>query len=200
MKYLIFALLIFASVPCFSLSEADRLEISRASEGAPSHVTKDATFLKFKGGKFIPIKQGKNKFTCAVVHDPNGRYEPSCFNEPAVRTILPAYELHMKSLYEGKSYDETYKIVGEAFRAGKLPTAETAALVYMMSPNNKMFYNGKLYPTPVHHMYFYPKLKSDVFSLGEGSVSLWQGFPHLSAVIVTIDKPEDHNKANHGTH
>ena len=189
MKYLILVLLNLTCATCFALSEIDRLEIQRASEGAPPHITKDATFLKFEDGKFALVQQGSNNFTCAVIHDPNGRYEPSCFNEQAVRSILPAYELHMKLLYEGKSYDETYTLLKGAFASGKLPTSESAALVYMMSPNNKIYRDGQLKSSPVHQMYFFPKLKNDVFSLGQGPVSIWQGFPHLSALIVVLENP-----------
>ncbi len=176
----------FWSAGCLALSEAQRGYIAQASEAAPSHITNDATYMDFKDGRFVKIKTGKNNFTCLVVHEPKGRFEPSCFNDEAVRTILPAYEMHMKLLYQGLSYEKTYEALDKAFKNGKLPTAETGALVYMMSPNNKFYHDGKLSHSPVHQMYFYPKLEDKVFSLGEGPVFLWQGFPHLSALIVTV--------------
>lgn len=170
----------------YTLTQSDLEEIEHASEGAPVHITDKATFLKFEQGKFSVIKKGSNNFTCFVVREPKGRYEPACLNEQAVRSILPAYELHMKLLHEGVSYKDTHTALDEAFKKGKLPAAETGSLVYMMSPHNKFYYKGKIYPTPIHHMYFYPKLDNEVFSLKGGPVSLWQGFPHVTALIVAV--------------
>ncbi len=200
MKYLALIVCLVLATECFALSKEDVKEIAHAAEAAPLHITGDATFLKFRNSKFVKIKNGKNNFTCFVVREPKGRYEPSCLNEQAVRSILPAYELHMKLLYKGLSYDETYAAIDKAFKSGKLPTAETGSLVYMMSPNNKFYYKGKIVSTLIHHMYFYPKLDDKVFSLAEGPISLWQGFPHLSALIVSVPGAQDHNQANHRAH
>lgn len=180
---------------CFSLSKSDLKEIAHASEAASPHITDDATFLKFKNDRLVTIKAGKNNFTCFVVRDPRGRFEPSCLNEQAVRSILPAYELQMKLLYKGQTAEETHAALGKAFKDGELPASETGALVYMMSPNNKIYFKGKLVPTPVHQMYYYPKLDDKVFSLASGPVFLWQEeFPHLSALIVAVPGLEPSSK------
>jgi len=196
MKLLAICVLLGMSLKCFSLNKEDQEEIASASEAAPAHITKEATFLTFEKGRLVKIKSGKNNFTCFVVREPKGRYEPSCLNEQAVRSILPAYELHMKSLYSGLSYDETYAVLDNAFKKGKLPTAETGSLVYMMSPYNKFYKHkeGKLISSPIHH------LDERVFSLGNGPVFLWQGFPHLSALIVAFPSEAPLNKENHGMH
>ncbi|MFL0798930.1 MAG: hypothetical protein K6L80_00655 [Agarilytica sp.] len=123
-----------------------------------------------------------------MIREPKGRYEPACLNEEAMVSVFPVYKILMTSLYNGHSYKNTYKKIAKAFNAGKLPAAETGALVYMMSPNN-LVYNpvkDELLKMPIHHMYFYPKLRDETFSLPPGRVSLWQGFPHLSALVVIV--------------
>lgn len=169
---------------------SDERIIGMASEGAPKHITSGASFMKFEAGKFRSIKKGKNNFTCVIISDPNGRYEPSCFNEEAMRSVFPSYELNMKLLYEGKTYEFANKELMKEFEKGRLPSAEHGALVYMMSPNNRGFNpNTKiLKSTPIHQMYFYPKLSDETFSLSGERVFLWQGFPHLSALIVVVNE------------
>lgn len=143
-----------STMDCFSLSDDDIEEIALASEAAPLHITDDATFLKFKNDRLVTIKSGKNNFTCLVLRDPNGRFKPSCLNYQAVFSILSAYELQMKSLYNGLSNEEINAALDKAFKNGKIPKAETGALVYMMSPNNKIVYKGKLVSTPLNHCDF----------------------------------------------
>ncbi|MFC3120037.1 hypothetical protein [Agaribacter flavus] len=72
---------------------------------------------------------------------------------------------------------------------GKLPSAAHCALVYMMSPKNKYYdhHHNHLVDSPIHQMYFFPKLDDKVFSLQSSKVFLWQGFPHLSALIVVVE-------------
>lgn len=182
------ALILFAAQPALSLSDQDNAEIKFASEGAPKHITENASFMKFENNKFVRIVKGKNNFTCLVVREPKGRFEPSCFNEQARRSILPTYELHMSLLVKGFSNKEVYTKIGLAFDKGELPGAETGSLVYMMSSNNRtsILESGKFYPTPVHQMFYYPRLKDEVFSLKGSTSSLWQGFPHLSALVVAL--------------
>ncbi len=174
----------------YALNPEDAQEIMSASEAAPEHITEFATFLKFKDGDFLTIKKGVNNFTCFVVREPKGRYEPACLNQEAMRSVFPAYELHMTSLYNGLSYGETYKDIKLAYEKGKIPTAETGSLVYMMSAKNKMYNpkSGERYPTPIHQMYFYPKLSDKTFSLKGGPPYLWQGFPHMTALIIVVPR------------
>lgn len=188
MKMMLFTVILFAAQSVLSMSDQDKTEVKLASEGAPNHITENASFMKFENNKFVRIVKGSNNFTCLVVREPKGRFEPSCFNEQARRSILPTYELHMSLMVKGFSGKEVYKKIGLAFDRGELPSAETGSLVYMMSSNNRTSTqeSGKYYPTPVHQMFYYPRLKDEVFSLTGGTSSLWQGFPHLSALIVAV--------------
>ena len=176
---------------CCSLAQSpqDIAEIRMASEAAPDHISAQASFLKFENGEFVRIKTGTNNFTCFVVRDPNQRYEPACLNQEAVRSVLPTYEMQMKLLFGGASYNEALAQIALAYEQGRIPTAETGALVYMMSPRNQIFdaASGKLVPTSIHQMYYYPKLPDETFALENGPPWLWQGFPHMSALIVVVD-------------
>ncbi|MGJ8678933.1 chromate transporter [Paraglaciecola sp.] len=188
-KFGIFTLLsVILTHQCFALTNEQQTVIKQASEGAPAHITDSASFMMFSQGGFELIKQGNNNFTCLVVSNPQGRYEPSCFNQEAMRSVFPSYELQMQYLYQGLSHSKTVKKLADAFKQGQLPNAEHGSLVYMMSKHNKYFdpHHGTLGDSPVHQMYFFPKLADNTFSLVKGGPFLWQGFPHLSALIVVV--------------
>lgn len=174
----------------FALEISDPKIIAMASEGAPNNVTSSATIMKFVSGEFQIIRKGDNNFTCMVISDPQGRYEPSCFNDEAMNSVFPTYQFQMKHLYLGKSHDVVNELIEDEFKKGNLPTADHGSLVYMMSPNNKWFNAdiNKLQPTPVHQMYYYPKLPEKTFSLSSKGVFMWQGYPHLTALIVVVEE------------
>jgi hypothetical protein len=161
-------------------------EVIQASEAAPTHIVQHANFMQFVDGKFRLIKSGTNDFTCLVIREPLGRYEPACFNQPAMKSVFYSYQMHMKYLYMGYNYQQTYQALAQAFEHKKLPLPEPASLVYMMSPNNQNYYpqTKSIKKGMAHQMYFYPKLTDDVFSLAAGGPFLWQGFPAMSALIV----------------
>lgn len=171
----------------------EQQEIILASEAAPDHISNEASFMIFDGGEFHYIKKGSNNFTCMVIREPKGRFEPACLNREAMASVFPTYEMHMKLMYEaGLSMEETLQALARAHQQGQIPNATTGSLVYMMSPNNKVYdYRRQaLVSSPVHQMYFYPKLNDETFSLEPGSVFLWQGYPHLSALIVVLNRDD----------
>lgn len=180
---------LFASAPVISAEHSVETEIAAASEAAPAHITEEASYLVFEHGSIRTIRNGTNNFTCLVIRDPQGRFEPACLNEEAMRSVFPTYELEMKLLFAGIPPLEVRRHLSDAYDAGTIPTAESGALVYMMSTNNLNFNATTeiLAPTPVHQMYYFPKMPDETFSLkGELPVRLWQGYPHLSALIVDI--------------
>ncbi|MFT2092516.1 chromate transporter [Paraglaciecola sp. 2405UD69-4] len=193
------AILVVVSLFAFSTQATDIKEnnaievaVKQASEAAPEHIVKNASFMRFAHGKFNIIKAGTNDFTCLVVHEPNGRYEPSCFNKPAMKSVFFSYQMHMKYLYMGYDAKQTHQKLVQAFQLGELPKPETGSLVYMMSRNNRNYvhHTKTLRKGVPHQMYFYPKLADETFSLGGHSSkhwpALWQGFPAMSALIVPV--------------
>lgn len=180
---------LFAATPVTGAEFSIEAEIAAASEAAPANVTAAATYLAFEQDHFQILRTGTNNFTCLVIRDPQGRFEPACLNEEAMRSVFPTYALEMKLLYAGTAPSDIKRHLSEAYSAGQIPAAEPGALVYMMSQNN-LNYNADseiLAPTPVHQMYYFPKISDETFSLtGNLPVRLWQGFPHLSALIVDV--------------
>ncbi len=192
MRILVILLYTLLAPRVFALEPLDAKIITMASEGAPDNITSSATIMKFVDGEFQAIRKGVNNFTCMVISDPQGRYEPSCFNDEAMRSVFPTYKFQMKHLYLGKSHEVVNRLIEAEFKRGSLPTAESGALVYMMSPNNKAFnpMTKKLELTPIHQMYYYPKLSDKTFSLSSKTVFMWQGYPHLTALIVVVGVSE----------
>lgn len=187
-----FALMGMTSLCQLSRAADWSLEIQFASQAAPSHITDNASFMAFERGKFKLVKRGSNNFTCLVVRNPEKRFEPACLNEEAMRSIFPTYELHMALREKGMSDSQALEEIRRQFEDGQLPTAETASLVYMMSANNRG-YNPEtesLEEIPPHQMYFFPKLADETFRLGGGPPWLWQGYPHLSSLIVVTESSD----------
>jgi hypothetical protein len=175
-----------------ALTPEELAEIADAREAAPSHITANATFMIFRDGRFQTIQKGTNPFTCLVMRDPLGRFEPSCLNREAMASVFLTYEYQTKRLYEGSDMKNVLAEIKARFDEGKLPTAATGALVYMMSARNGTYgKNGeRLAVVPPHQMYFMPRIADDTYSLERGkSPYLWQGYPHMSCLIVNVDAP-----------
>jgi hypothetical protein len=190
-------LAVLAAFPANALTPEEQKEVSEASEAAPAHVTTNATFMMFRDGRFHTIRPGTNNFTCLVMRDPSGRFEPACLNREAMASVFLTYEYHTKRLYEGAEPRAVLAEIQARFSEGKLPTAATGALVYMMSARNGTYQNGERVATvPPHQMYFMPRIPDDTFALERGkSPSLWQGYPHMSCLVVNVDaaKSEPHH-------
>ncbi len=174
-----------------AMADEEKQEVTFASEAAPKHITDSASFVMFRDGTFKTIKKGSNNFTCLVMRNPNGRFEPACLNKQAMETVLPTFEYHTARLYAGVSTKRVMHEIAKKFEADELPTAETGALVYMMSPNNRAYLeqSEELISFPPHQMYFMPRLSADVFSLEDstfspGSPWLFQEYPHMTSLIV----------------
>lgn len=183
--------LVLVAAEADAMTDQEKQEVTYASEAAPNHITDSATFVIFRDGKFQTIKKGSNDFTCLVVRNPNGRFEPACLNKPAMETVLPTLEYHTARLYDGASTKQVMGEIAKKFEKDELPTAKVGALVYMMSKNNQAYLEDtdELISFPPHQMYFMPKLSADVFSLAEstfspGSPWLFQEYPHMSCLIV----------------
>jgi len=182
---------VFVTAEAVAMTDEEKQEVTFASEAAPNHITDSASFVMFRDGKFKTIKKGSNGFTCLVVRNPHGRFEPACLNEPATESVLPTLEYHTARLYAGATKKQVMEEIAKKFEMNELPTAKIGALVYMMSQNNKAYLEdiNKLIPFPPHQMYFMPKLSDDVFSLAEstfspGSPWLFQEYPHMSSLII----------------
>ncbi len=63
MKMMLFTVILFAAQSVLSMSDQDKTEVKLASEGAPNHITENASFMKFENNKFVRIVKG-SKMKC----------------------------------------------------------------------------------------------------------------------------------------
>ena len=84
-------------------------EVPDAQEAAPKHITQEATFLVWSVDRYITKIKGTNEFTCLVLKDMKGRFEPSCLNKAAMESVLPVYEYQTQLLLNGENISDIYK-------------------------------------------------------------------------------------------
>ena len=166
-------------------------EIAMARESAPPRITDDASVMAWQDGRYVEISEGSNEFTCLVLRDAFGRFEPSCFNQAALDAVLPVYEYQTRALEKGRSITEIHTEISRRAENGELPQVQPGALVYMMSPRNRYynFWTKELVDVPPHIMLYYPKLEqTDLCFDGEdGLPNFFMEYPHLSVVHITTE-------------
>lgn len=180
-----FAIILLIAGTVMGFASAD--EISAAREGAPPHISENASIMIWENGKYIQKVQGTNQFMCLVWADEQGTFEPSCFNQAAVESVFPVYEFQRSMLEKGEDIKAIVSQITVKANSGEFPTPNPGALVYMMSERNKYFdhYEKKLYDVGPHLMLYYPKLNPDSLGFGvEGLPDVYDDYPHLSVIHV----------------
>ena len=171
---------------------AKNAEIEQAKEAAPEHITKNASFMVWEEDRFTLVKKGSNEFVCLVLTDGQGRYEPSCLNAAAMKSVFPVYEYQAKMLIKGVAIEKIYKEIESESNTSKFPSPSPGALVYMMSPKNKFYdhFNGKLMAIKPHIMLYFPVIKEQSlgFNNKNGLPMFYNEYPHLSVVHIHTEK------------
>lgn len=171
-------------------------EITAAREAAPLNITKEASYRVWENDRFVPKITGTNEFVCLVLTDEKGRYEPSCLNQAAMRSVYPVYEYQTRQLARGMSIQDIYKNIKKMSVNQKLPAPDPGALVYMMSPSNTFYdhFSQKLIDVKPHVMLYLPQLNASSlgFSLDNhnkyGLPMFYDEYPHLSVIHISTDK------------
>lgn len=167
-------------------------QIEAAKTAAPAHITDNASYMVWTGSTFKKIIEGTNNFTCFLLTDPKGRFEPSCLNEEAMRSVFPVYAYQTRMLYAGQAFLSIIDDIARKARDGEFPAAGHGGLVYMMSQENKWYSHreGRSYDVPPHLMFYYPTLSLESFGFTEdfGQPDLTQEYPHLSTMMLMMDK------------
>ena len=131
----------------YLMPQAD--EIALAKTAAPASVSGRATIKVLTRSGYEVAQQGENGSVCMVirgftaptyspvqfrdlVYDPTV-WAPICFTPPAVRTVMPYYELRTKLALQGKSPDEIAAGVEAAYAKGELPKRDAVTFAYMWS-------------------------------------------------------------------
>jgi hypothetical protein len=193
-KVLSILLFIFVALP----AKATKSEVEAAREGAPEHISNNATVMIWKNGEYTEEVKGTNEFVCIVWADIKGTFEPSCLNQAAVEAVLPVYQFQRRMIELGVDINKVMEQVSLRAKSGDLPSPKPGALVYMMSERNKYFdhYGGELYDVEPHIMLYFPKLKESSIGFNKpGLPDLYDDFPHLSVIHLHAGSAhEKHNK------
>ena len=120
-------------------------EVALARSAAPASVSANATVYVLTRDGYKIAAQGSDAFVCLVERgwdadpdnpnfwNPNVR-GPDCFNAAAVRTYLPIILMRTDLVVAGKSKAQLAAAIASAFASKKLPSLESGAMSYMLSP------------------------------------------------------------------
>jgi hypothetical protein len=127
-------------------------EVALARSAAPAAISDRATIKVLTRSGFEVARQGDNGVVCIVmrgfsaptytpaplrdlIYDPTLQ-SPICFTAPAVRTVLPFYELRSRLAMEGKTPDQIARALGAAYAGGQLPRRDGVTFAYMFSAHS----------------------------------------------------------------
>ena len=129
-------------------------EVALARSAAPPVIADRATVKVLTASGYEVARQGDNGVVCmvmrgftaptytpaafrAIVYDPT-IHAPICFAAPAVRTVLPYYELRTKLAIAGKHPDQIAEALQAAYVKGELPRRDGATFAYMFSAHQHL--------------------------------------------------------------
>jgi hypothetical protein len=144
-------------------------EIAMARSAAPPSIADRATVKVLTKAGYEIASQGDNGAVCLVmrgftaptytpaplrdlVYDATIR-APICFAAPAVRTVLPYYELRTTLALGGKHPDQIATAIEAAYVRGELPRRDGVTFAYMFSAHQHLGEVGAWHP---HMMVFAP--------------------------------------------
>jgi len=179
-------------------------EIALAKSGAPASISDHATIKVLTESGYQVARQGDNGFVCIVlrgwtaptygpavlrdlVYDAHLR-GPICLNPPAVKTVLPYYDLRTKLGMEQKSPDEITAAIESAYSQGQIPPWDPASMGFMWSADQAIGPGGEHWHP--HMMLFIPYANDATVggspigplpAIGEGA-----GTP-FSVILIPVD-------------
>ena len=129
-------------------------EIALARSAAPPALADHASVKVLTKTSFEIAQEGDNGLVClvmrgfsaptytpaafrAIVYDPT-IHAPICFAAPAVRAVLPYYELRTKLALAGKDPDQITEALQAAYVKGELPRRDGATFAYMFSSHQHL--------------------------------------------------------------
>jgi hypothetical protein len=172
------------------LSATREDEIALARSAAPPAISKDAEVLAFGPKGYETAVKGSNGFVCLVIRSWDNNFDkadfwnprlraPHCFNEPAVRSVLPTYLKRTEWVLAGVPRAEMLERTKSAVATRKIQPPEVGSMIYMMS---KQGYLGDDAGGP-----WYPHL---MFILPRTSGSEWGADLKGSPVFSDSTRPE----------
>ena len=129
-------------------------EIALARSAAPPALADRASVKVLTKSGFEVAQEGDNGLVClvmrgfsaptytpaafrAIVYDPT-IHAPICFAAPAVRAVLPYYELRTRLALAGKDPDQITEALQAAYVKGELPRRDATTFAYMFSAHQHL--------------------------------------------------------------
>lgn len=172
-------------------------EIRLARSGAPAEVSREATVLVLRDGRYVETVRGTNGVTCLVNRSQPLSLEPECYDAEAALSVLPIQLFQTEQRIAGRSRREIEADVAAGLRSGRFRLPRRPALVYMMSAEQVLYNDegrrvGAWLP---HLMWYYPYLKAGDLgmSAANATIAFLDEGTALSAAVVpvrTAVKPE----------
>lgn len=146
---------------------ADRnAEIALARSGAPGNVSDSAAVLVLERKGFVQAASGTNGFTCLALRSFTGATSdpafwnpkvvaPSCFNAPAVRTVLGPILKRIDWIIAGVPLAEVDARTERGYASHTFPTPAPGAMAYMTSARQHLL-DADPHWLP-HLMFFYDR-------------------------------------------
>ena len=166
-------------------------EIALARSAAPPEVSRAATVLVRRSGRYDVASEGTNGVTCYVARSWPESIEPHCFDAEGAATILPIHLREAELQEQGQSRAEIERDRDEGLRTGRFHLPTRPAMTYMMSSGQILFDDdgkpvGKWHP---HLMIYVPYITSTALGLGEppstkAAVVVDEGSPTANIMIV----------------
>ncbi len=136
----------------YLIPQAD--EVALAKTAAPANISDRATIKVLTKSGYEVVHEGDNGSVCMVmrgftaptyspvqfrnlVYDATVR-APICFTPPAVRAVLPYYELRTKLAMQGKDPEEITEGLAAAYAKGELPKRDGVTFAYMWSARQNL--------------------------------------------------------------
>jgi hypothetical protein len=164
-------------------------EIALARTAAVPSISGDAEVMVLGKGGYTTAAKGSNGFTCLVERgwgsattdqqfwNPKIR-SPICFNAAAARSFMQVYLMKTKLVLQGKSKAEVLKATDAAFAGKQLPALEPGAMCYMLSKQQYLNDDGKVWHPHVM-----------IFAAGDATKSWGANLP--GSPIIAADDPEE---------
>lgn len=191
-------------------------EIALARTAAPAAIASAATVLVLGPNGFTTAVPGRNGYVCLVERSWISAIDfsevwnskirgPDCLNPPAVRSILPIYELKTKLELKRPSRRQVAAALRSAFKSHQLPALQAGAMGFMMSRQAYLTDSGG---HNLSHLMVFTNLRSTHawgagvanspvdaaffwFPEESGAVPLARGLPMIQVLIVHVPRWSD---------
>ena len=147
--------------PRATLARANEIALARTA--APAAISAKARVWVWQGDRYVVADSGQSAINCYVGRPWSTSLEPHCFDEEAVRTIMPILMRKTELYATGKNDADVDREIASGLLTGKFKLPQRPAVTFMMSASQKLVTGdgqnvGAWEP---HLMIYYPYLKAE---------------------------------------